>query len=67
MKYLFVTFKGRVVAKGIGGGIKHKYHWINWIRDGPTEGPPQEEKVIQASCFRQTVNFLKHFLKINSI
>ncbi|XP_026493098.1 large ribosomal subunit protein uL2m [Vanessa tameamea] len=38
---------GRVVAKGIGGGIKHKYHWINWFRDGPTEGPPQEEKVIQ--------------------
>ncbi|CAG4943533.1 unnamed protein product [Parnassius apollo] len=38
---------GRVVAKGIGGGIKHKYHWIDWHRDGPTEGPPQEEKVIQ--------------------
>ncbi|CAK1542188.1 unnamed protein product [Leptosia nina] len=38
---------GRVVAKGIGGGIKHKYHWIAWVRDGPTEGPPQEEKVIQ--------------------
>ncbi|XP_022131163.1 39S ribosomal protein L2, mitochondrial [Pieris rapae] len=38
---------GRVVAKGIGGGIKHKYHWIDWFRDGPTEGPPQEEKVIQ--------------------
>ncbi|KAL0870607.1 hypothetical protein ABMA27_005567 [Loxostege sticticalis] len=38
---------GRVVAKGIGGGIKHKYHWISWIRDGPKEGPPQEEKVIQ--------------------
>lgn len=38
---------GRVVAKGIGGGIKHKYHWIQWVRDGPTEGPPQEEKVIQ--------------------
>ncbi|XP_059061392.1 large ribosomal subunit protein uL2m [Achroia grisella] len=38
---------GRVVAKGIGGGIKHKYHWIDWLRDGPTEGPPQEEKVIQ--------------------
>ncbi|XP_038221883.1 39S ribosomal protein L2, mitochondrial [Zerene cesonia] len=38
---------GRIVAKGIGGGIKHKYHWIDWIRDGPTEGPPQEEKVIQ--------------------
>lgn len=38
---------GRVVAKGIGGGIKHKYHWIDWVRDGPTEGPPQEEKVIQ--------------------
>ncbi|CAG9790959.1 unnamed protein product [Diatraea saccharalis] len=38
---------GRVVAKGIGGGIKHKYHWIAWVRDGPKEGPPQEEKVIQ--------------------
>lgn len=32
---------GRVVAKGIGGGIKHKYHWIDWIRIGPAEGPPQ--------------------------
>lgn len=40
---------GRVVAKGIGGGIKHKYHWISWIRDGPKEGPPQEEKVIQVT------------------
>ncbi|XP_049872135.1 39S ribosomal protein L2, mitochondrial [Pectinophora gossypiella] len=38
---------GRVTAKGIGGGIKHKYHWISWVRDGPAEGPPQEEKVIQ--------------------
>jgi large subunit ribosomal protein L2 len=23
---------GRLVAKGIGGGLKHKYHWIEWIR-----------------------------------
>uniref|UniRef100_A0A1B0G4N6 39S ribosomal protein L2, mitochondrial n=1 Tax=Glossina morsitans morsitans TaxID=37546 RepID=A0A1B0G4N6_GLOMM len=38
---------GRVVAKGIGGGIKQKYHWIKWERDGPTEGAPQEERVIQ--------------------
>nr|CAD7396141.1 unnamed protein product [Timema poppensis] len=38
---------GRVVAKGIGGGIKHKYHWIDWIRDGPKEGPPILEEVIQ--------------------
>lgn len=38
---------GRVAVKGIGGGIKHKYHWIKWIRDGPTENPPQEEKVLQ--------------------
>ncbi|XP_052892962.1 39S ribosomal protein L2, mitochondrial [Anopheles moucheti] len=37
---------GRLVAKGIGGGIKHKYHWIKWVRDGPSEGPPQIEKVI---------------------
>ncbi|KAB0795804.1 hypothetical protein PPYR_09865 [Photinus pyralis] len=38
---------GRLVCKGIGGGIKHKYHWINWKREGPTEGPPQLEKVIR--------------------
>uniref|UniRef100_A0A1B0DI44 Uncharacterized protein n=1 Tax=Phlebotomus papatasi TaxID=29031 RepID=A0A1B0DI44_PHLPP len=38
---------GRVVAKGIGGGIKHKYHWIKWQRDGPAEGPPQIEKVLE--------------------
>lgn len=37
---------GRVVAKGIGGGIKHKFHWVKFIRDGPTEGPPQVEKVV---------------------
>lgn len=37
---------GRLVAKGIGGGIKYKYHWIKWVRDGPKEGPPQVEKVI---------------------
>ncbi|XP_053671847.1 39S ribosomal protein L2, mitochondrial [Anopheles nili] len=37
---------GRLIAKGIGGGIKHKYHWIKWVRDGPSEGPPQIEKVI---------------------
>ncbi|KAL1506454.1 hypothetical protein ABEB36_005818 [Hypothenemus hampei] len=38
---------GRLVVKGIGGGIKHKYHWIDWRRVGPKEGPPQVEKVIQ--------------------
>ena len=37
---------GRVIAKGIGGGVKHKYHWIKWQRDGPAEGPPQIEKVV---------------------
>lgn len=47
MKSDFFCLSGRVVAKGIGGGIKHKYHWVAWIRDGPTEGPPQEEKVMQ--------------------
>ena len=25
---------GRMIAKGIGGGIKHKYHWIKWVRNG---------------------------------
>ncbi|EGI57661.1 PREDICTED: 39S ribosomal protein L2, mitochondrial [Acromyrmex echinatior] len=40
---------GRIVAKGIGGGIKHKYHWIKWIRDGPEDlnEPPKEEKVLE--------------------
>lgn len=38
---------GRLVCKGIGGGIKHKYHWIDWKREGPKEGPPQVEKVIE--------------------
>ncbi|XP_011314669.1 39S ribosomal protein L2, mitochondrial [Fopius arisanus] len=40
---------GRVVAKGIGGGIKHKYHWIQWKRDGPTDinVPPKEERVLE--------------------
>jgi ribosomal protein L2 len=40
-------FEGRVVAKGIGGGIKHKFHWIAWKREGPKEGEPTEERVIQ--------------------
>lgn len=33
---------------GIGGGIKHKYHWIKWFRDGPKglDEPPKEEKVL---------------------
>lgn len=37
------------MAKGIGGGIKHKYHWIKWIRDGPSDlnEPPKEEKVLE--------------------
>lgn len=38
---------GRKVCEGIGGGIKHKYHWIKWLRDGPDQGPPQEEKVLR--------------------
>lgn len=38
---------GRLVVKGIGGGIKRKYHWVEWNRQGPTEGPPLVEKVIE--------------------
>ncbi|XP_014212845.1 39S ribosomal protein L2, mitochondrial [Copidosoma floridanum] len=40
---------GRKVVIGIGGGIKHKYHWINWRRDGPSDlnESPKEEKVLQ--------------------
>lgn len=40
-------YTGRLVCKGIGGGIKHKYHQIQWLRDGPTEGPPKEEKILK--------------------
>lgn len=34
---------------GIGGGIKHQYHQIKWIRDGPSDlnEPPKEEKVLK--------------------
>nr|XP_033340417.1 39S ribosomal protein L2, mitochondrial [Megalopta genalis] len=39
---------GRVIAKGIGGGLKHKYHWIHWIRNGPKDlnEPPRIDKVL---------------------
>ncbi|XP_076650407.1 mitochondrial ribosomal protein L2 [Halictus rubicundus] len=39
---------GRVVAKTLGGGLKHKYHWIHWVRDGPTDltEKPKLEKVL---------------------
>jgi len=38
-----------VVAKGIGGGLKHRYHWIKWIRDGPKDlnESPKEERVLE--------------------
>lgn len=36
---------GRVVAKGIGGGVKHKFHWVKYDREGPAKGE-QEERVI---------------------
>ncbi|XP_066994563.2 large ribosomal subunit protein uL2m [Anabrus simplex] len=36
---------GRVIAKGIGGGIKHKYHWIDWNRVGPKDGTALVERV----------------------
>ncbi|KAI4495737.1 hypothetical protein M0802_008360 [Mischocyttarus mexicanus] len=40
---------GRIVVKGLGGGIKHKYHWIKWLRDGPSDlnEKPKEEKVLE--------------------
>ena len=39
---------GRKVIQGWGGGIKHKYHWVQFTRRGPTEDvPPIEEKVVQ--------------------
>lgn len=26
--------------------MKHKFHWVKYDRDGPADGPPQEERVI---------------------
>lgn len=42
-----ISFSGRKVVNAIGGGIRYKYHWIAWKREGPKEGPPLIEKVIQ--------------------
>lgn len=36
-----------MVVKGIGGGIKRKYHWIEWKREAPKDGTPVKEKVIE--------------------
>lgn len=49
LKLLFISITGRVVVGCIGGGIKHKYHWIKWIRDGPKDvnEPPKEERVLK--------------------
>ncbi|XP_050420796.1 39S ribosomal protein L2, mitochondrial [Adelges cooleyi] len=40
---------GRVVVKGLGGGIKQKYHWVDLKRFGPTgeNDPPKIDKVIE--------------------
>lgn len=39
---------GRVVTARLGGGIKHKYHWIDWHRRGPNvEGEFFSEKVLE--------------------
>lgn len=54
---------GKVVAHGIGGGYKHKYHWIDWIRDGPrTDGPPQVEKVRKSGMLLMRNRNLKTLL-----
>uniref|UniRef100_A0A1B6K0D2 Uncharacterized protein n=1 Tax=Homalodisca liturata TaxID=320908 RepID=A0A1B6K0D2_9HEMI len=37
---------GRKILKRVGGGLKYKYHWIQWKREGPKEGPPLVEKVM---------------------
>uniref|UniRef100_A0A1B6D0A1 Uncharacterized protein n=2 Tax=Clastoptera arizonana TaxID=38151 RepID=A0A1B6D0A1_9HEMI len=38
---------GRKVVNRVGGGLKYKYHWVWWKREGPKEGPPLVERVIQ--------------------
>jgi len=61
---------GRVVVKGIGGGIKHKYHWVDWKRVGPKEGPPQEEKIVKIikdGCRTSFVALVAHGDKLKYI
>lgn len=36
---------GRKVVQGIGGGVKHKYHWVKYRRDGPANDV-RDERVI---------------------
>lgn len=36
---------GRKVAQGIGGGVKHKFHWVKYRREGPAKSE-QDERVI---------------------
>jgi len=49
---------GRKIVQGLGGGVKHKYHWVKWNRDGPSgEGEVQIEKVIEIlKCGCRTAN-----------
>ncbi|XP_008548230.2 39S ribosomal protein L2, mitochondrial [Microplitis demolitor] len=63
---------GRLVAIGIGGGIKHKYHWIKWNRDGPTDPslPPKEEKVLEVfkdGCRTSYVALVAHDKELSYI
>ncbi|CAG5078251.1 Similar to MRPL2: 39S ribosomal protein L2 [Cotesia congregata] len=63
---------GRLVNIGIGGGIKHKYHWIKWKRDGPTDpdAPPKEERVIevfQDGCRTAHVALVAHGKELSYI
>jgi large subunit ribosomal protein L2 len=61
---------GRLAVKGIGGGIKHKYHWVDWKRVGPAEGPPQTERVIQIikdGCRTANVALVAHGDKMKYI
>lgn len=55
---------GRMVVKGIGGGIKHKYHWVDWKRVGPKEGPPQVSRLpgIDVSSRLVTLYYFRYFL-----
>ncbi|XP_044257954.1 39S ribosomal protein L2, mitochondrial [Tribolium madens] len=61
---------GRIAVKGIGGGIKHKYHWVDWKRVGPSEGPPQVErviKIIKDGCRTASVALVAHGDKMKYI
>ncbi|CAF0789949.1 unnamed protein product [Adineta ricciae] len=54
---------GRKEYRRVGGGLKKTWLWIDWMRQGPTEGPPLVERVIRimnSDCHTAKVALIGH-------